>query len=1239
MKKLIIVALMLIVLFLHAETIKINDNELDITVLNENDNEIIVQCRFGDFDLSDLEFKGESYKRINWGRNPYIQTKGAPDLPKAVRSLIIDGKSSYRVELVESESSEYDLNLISSRGVVGRDLELSQVPYTFSDVYKKNEFFPGKLFDLGKPYIFRDFRGSTITFYPFQYNPVTKSLKVYNNLIVKIIKTGAGSINVLNSPAQGISPAFSEIYQNHFINYNETLYPQLDEVGRMLVVCPSTYMDEIQPFVDWKNRKGIETDVVSIETVGNTPDQIFQYIQNEYVSTQLDNPLTFVQLVGDSDVMATFTHQYFNGTSHRVGSADPLYSLLSGTDSYPEIFVGRFSCNTEAELTLQVQKTIEYERDLNSGDWLHKATGIASNLGTNQGDDLEADNVHMANIRTDLLNYNYTEVDTLYSPYATTDMGMNAINSGRGFINYVGHGSTTSWVNGSRLLNQDIESLTNDNMLPFVFSVACLNGNFAGNDCFAETWLNASNDQTGEPTGAVAFYGASVAQAWAPPMCAQDETTDLLIAEEVSTIGGLFYSGSCQMIDEYTSYDIGENLFKTWLIFGDASLQIRTDTPATMNVSHVQTIYTITESLIVQTNTTEALVALSYDGALISAGYTDNSGSVNLAWNANNLPVAPAELKLTVTAFNKITYNGIVQLTPPNGPCLTLNSYSTDSAPEFDSISLISLDVENFGNESGNNMNFVLRTTDEHVVITDSTANIAQLESGSTMQMNDVFEIQLSDNIPDQYNIPFILNVTSDESSWMFRMELVANAPRFSVSSFNIIDDPDDGNDTIEPGENLALEIGVSNSGHAASQAGFLNLFSPSEALIFLDRTSDLTALQTGEEQIFHFNVRIADSTSAGTVLPVGITAESGAYMSHESRFVDVGAIFDGFEDSLNTFNWVMGGNSDWQVVSEYVYEGLNCLESGNTDTGETSEVMFSANIPVDGMFSFYRKVSSIQNFSYLEFYIDSSIEGQWSGETDWEYAEFSVDAGYHEFKWVYRHSPYIIQDPTQNKSWIDNINIPTNGNSVTALMAVESNEIQFTRETNVEPLRRELSIVNYGNVVLSGTMIINSDDFYIEQNGTIYRNLDFSVQPETESVFTIVYDTQDSGTHTGTLTINSNDPYSPLLVNLTGSTSVANGDDDLNFETGISSIYPNPFNPETNIRFALKQDSDVEISVYNIKGQKVKTLRREHFVKGEHVVTWKGKDNSNSDVGSGVYFIRLKTGSTEQIRKAILLK
>ena len=1242
MKKLVILSLMLIILSMHAKTVIINDKEFEVSVLKEDNNEILIQCSFGSFDLHDVKSEGKIYQKIDWGRNPYIQEKGAPELPKAVKSIIIDGKSSYGIEVVKSEFKEYSTNLISSKGIIGRDMEISDIPYTFSDVYSSDKYYPGGMCELGKPYIFREFRGNTISFYPFQYNPVTGSLKVYHNMTVKIVKDGYSGTNVLAVPASSISPQFEQIYKNHFINYssnNEVLYPSVYEIGKILVISPATYVEEIQPYIDWKISKGIETELVTVESIGTTPDQIFQYIQNEYNASMGINPLTFVQLVGDADLMPTYTHQYTNGTALRIGAADAMYSLLSGNDSYPEIFVGRFSCDTEAELTIQVNKTINYEKNITSGDWLHKATGVASNLGTNQGDDSEADNVHMNNIRADLLNYNYTEVDTIYSPYGTTEMGMNAINAGRGFINYTGHGSTTSWVNGSRLTNQNIETLANDNMLPFVFAVACLNGNFDGNDCFAEEWLKASNDQTGEPTGAVAFYGSSVAQAWAPPMCAQDESTDLLIAEEVSTIGGLFYSGSCQMIDEYTVLDIGENLFKTWIIFGDASLQLRTDTPTAMNISHVQTIYTVNESLLVQTDTPEALTALTYGNVIIASGYTDDAGSINLTWNENELPDAPADLKLTVTAFNKITYSSTIMLTPPDGPCLALNGFSTATAPEYNSTSLISLDIENFGNQTGNNINFVLSSVNQYINITDSTATLAQLSSGSSMQMNDVFEVEILDNVPDQTTIPFILNITSDESNWMFRSELTVNAPKFSVSSFNIVDDPNDNNEEADPGENLTLEIGVSNSGHATSEAGFLNLFSPSAALVFLDRTSDLTALQSGQEQVFQFNVRIADSTSSGTILPVGISAESGAYVSHESRFIEIGSVFDGFENGLNTFNWQTGGDSDWHIVSEYVYEGANCLESGDTATGETSEVWCTVSLPVNGLLSFYKKVSSTQNFSYLEFYIDGSLEDQWSGETDWEYVEYALSSGYHELKWVYRHSPYIVQDPTQNKCWLDNITLPSNGSSTTALMSIESDTIEFERDTNTEPMRRGFSIVNYGNIVLNGTMFIDSDDFYVEQNGTIFRTLDFSVQPETESVYTIVYDAQSNGNHTGTLTITSNDPYSPIQVSLSGYTNVGNDDNELTYETGIQGIYPNPFNPETNVSFNLKNDADVEISVYNVKGQKVKTLKREYFTKGEHVVTWKGKDDNNGSVSSGVYFIRLKTGKTQQIKKAILLK
>ena len=84
---------------------------------------------------------------------------------------------------------------------------------------------------------------------------------------------------------------------------------------------------------------------------------------------------------------------------------------------------------------------------------------------------------------------------------------------------------------------------------------------------------------------------------------------------------------------------------------------------------------------------------------------------------------------------------------------------------------------------------------------------------------------------------------------------------------------------------------------------------------------------------------------------------------------------------------------------------------------------------------------------------------------------------------------------------------------------------------------------------------------------------------------------------------------------------------------------YPNPFNPETTINYQLPEDSEVELIIYNIRGQKVKTLLNDIKPAGEHSVIWDGRDYSDKSVSSGIYFYKLKTKEDSQIRKMILLR
>lgn len=95
----------------------------------------------------------------------------------------------------------------------------------------------------------------------------------------------------------------------------------------------------------------------------------------------------------------------------------------------------------------------------------------------------------------------------------------------------------------------------------------------------------------------------------------------------------------------------------------------------------------------------------------------------------------------------------------------------------------------------------------------------------------------------------------------------------------------------------------------------------------------------------------------------------------------------------------------------------------------------------------------------------------------------------------------------------------------------------------------------------------------------------------------------------------------------------------DLNVSTKLIGNYPNPFNPETMISFNLSEAGHVTIEVYNIKGEKIKTLVDGEYTPTEHSIVWNGKDDNNKSVSSGVYFYKMKADNFLQTKKMILMK
>ncbi|MFM7217196.1 MAG: C25 family cysteine peptidase [Bacteroidota bacterium] len=628
-------------------------SQASVTVLSQSETELVLFVRVEGFNSQEVMLDGSVYQKITApGCTPVLQA-GAPDLPKIVAPLLVPGGGVQSVEVVSSSYRDFPMMVLPGKGNLYRDQDPASIPFVFGAPYVSGDRFPSALVDLQSPYVLRDFTGQSLRIFPFQYDHTLRSLRVYHAMVLRI-KARAGEFWPSSSSVNTLDADFSAIYARHFLNFNALNYTPLFDQGNMLVIADSSLMPAMEPFVSWKNRKGQPTEMVSVQSVGSNPTAIRNFVSQYYQN----NGLTFLLLVGDNAQVPAF--------SSPSGDSDPSYGFLVGNDSYAEVIVGRYSANTELELATQVYRTLEYEQRPDTSAWLASGICIASDQGP--GDDNEMDFEHARNMRQDLLGYHYTGVDELYdgtqglmdSPGSPTAADLQqSINTGRGIITYTGHGSTSGFGT-TGFSASDIAGLTNAGHLPFIWSVACVNGNFVNSTCLAEALLRA-RDSSDRPVGALATLMSTINQSWDPPMDAQDEMVDILVESYPSnirrTFGGISVNGCMHMNDQYGS--AGDEITETWTCFGDPSVPVRTAAPHPLFVQHPAT---IDESATVFQPTVSddgALVCLSHHGTIIARGWS-LLGSAMLS--VSGLVVGDT-LEVTGTAYNALPYSGTVVVT------------------------------------------------------------------------------------------------------------------------------------------------------------------------------------------------------------------------------------------------------------------------------------------------------------------------------------------------------------------------------------------------------------------------------------------------------------------------------------------------------------------------------------------------------------------------------------------------
>ena len=612
--------------------------------------------------------RGEA-KIISMPKTVSTAKVGEPNVPMTGIPAIIGDQARMSIRVVDAQYMDFEgIEVAPSKGDFPRTVDPATVPYTYGACYSQDAFFPANNVGLYDPYIVRDFRGQNMVVYPYAYNPITKTLRVYYNMTVEMYKVdnnGTNAMETRRSNTIKMDSDFKSMYQRHFINYEASMnrYTPVDEEGDLLIICYDNFMSSMTDFVNWKKTRGMNTTIVGTSTAGSTYSAIKTYIQNQY---NANNNLTHVLLVGDVDQIPGYT---YSGASGYEGKGDNPYGQIVGNDVYNDLFIGRFSASSTTHVATQVQKVITYERDLTtSATWCQNGLGVSTTAGSG-GHYSEDDYQHIENLRTDLLNFDYSTVYQDYYnvsgyPSSSTSTISSHINSGVGVINYCNHGSQTAWQSHN-YTNSNVNALTNNNKLPFIFSVACLNGQYDySSDCFAEAWMRATNSNT--PTGAIGGMFSYISQPWIPPMWAQDEFVDILTEHYNNNIkrtsGGVAINALFAIFDNYsTSTASALGTYQAWIHYGDPTLMLRTKTPQTMTVNHAgniglgSTSYTVNVS-----NGNGALATITDANHNILGKATVNNGTANVSISGEMMP--GTELTLCVFGYNKVTYLGTIEV-------------------------------------------------------------------------------------------------------------------------------------------------------------------------------------------------------------------------------------------------------------------------------------------------------------------------------------------------------------------------------------------------------------------------------------------------------------------------------------------------------------------------------------------------------------------------------------------------
>jgi hypothetical protein len=1011
---------------------------------------------------------------------------GEPSLPSFSRFVAVPNGANAHIEMsYRSMTTLQNVDLLPAAPI---KFDTDNSPNTYEknlSIYNTDAFFPAQPITASEPFSMRGVQTVAITVTPFQYNPVTKELRVYDDLQFDVRFDGG---NGEFGDTRLRSPYWDPILMQNLVNYNQL--PAVDYEARMqewvttrpegceyLIVIPNnesfrTYANQLR---DYRIKQGILTEVKSLSEMGCTnSSQMETYFHNAY--NNWDIPPVAVLLLGDHNsnmslgIPAQFT---YHSIDYGNCITDNFYADVTG-DNLPEMAFSRLVAANAAEAQMMVSKQIEYEftnpnMDATSYDhpitalgwqnqrWFQICSEVVGGYWRNQGKhpvrinaiyDGEPGNSWSTNQNTPMVVNYFGPNGTGYIPASPADLGgwtggtarqvVNSVNNGCMLLQHRDHGYYQGWGEPD-FDNSNVSQMDNVGKMTFVNTINCQTGTFDYySECLVEAFMRRTSN--GQNAGAVGCIGPTqtsysfVNDVYAWGMYDQYDPQFMPTYGPYANYEGNWRPAFGNVAGKYflqqsswpSNPDKKAITLKMFTAHCDAFLTLFTQVPTAMTVNHPTQITPSTNSISVSAPY-GAVIALTHDNNILAvAAATGFPQNITFQAQPSN-----TDITIVVTKQDHLRYESTVQVINDYHLSLTGVAVNDGNNAQLESGEQATFDmiIKNDGSLTSSEATATLGTrTPLYVTINQNTISIPAMESGQTIDLNNVFDITVSDTVPNGTNLEFTLAIISGSHVWMSDFAFDAFAPDLKVSDIMSINDgtvyKGNSNGRLDPGENAKITFTYSNIGGATANNVAATLTTTAQQYIHISQPTVTTAtVHIGETVELTYNISVAASMPRGEEAQFILHAATGSYTDIGDFAQRVGLETVNFENGLDGLEWQNDPEHPWTITTTNPYAGQYCLQSGTIGLNASSTLSLPFNVENEtDEIRFYRR-ANCHNSDYLKFYIDNTEIQQWNGNLSWDEMVIPVTQGEHMFTWTYEKDGSGTAG--DDRVWIDDIILP----------------------------------------------------------------------------------------------------------------------------------------------------------------------------------------------------------------------